>query len=190
MFFPNMNMSSPSFKQQTHDLQMRQGPVQTSCSDMKRLHWQPSMHTDQSLMSSMAYVKQEPLNQINDQQHISYLSAPQGQIESSRDETFEMMSLTPGFSTSMNEPEPMPITERLSCLIQSAGNSSLASGSNAKTLLKQPTLDQIKPLEAPVSSLSKKRKVSGAFSDQSIDQQLNDVTAVSGVNLKVCVLPL
>lgn len=31
---------------------------------------------------------------------------------------------------------------------------------------------------------SKKQKVSGAFSDQSIEQ-LNDVTAVSGVNIRV-----
>nr|GFB05674.1 transcription initiation factor TFIID subunit 4b [Tanacetum cinerariifolium] len=40
-----------------------------------------------------------------------------------------------------------------------------------------------KPLEAPVNPLSKKQKVVGAFTDQSIEQ-LNDVTAVSGVNLK------
>ena len=34
------------------------------------------------------------------------------------------------------------------------------------------------------TSSSKKQKVSGAFLDQSIEQ-LNDVTAVSGVNLRV-----
>lgn len=38
-------------------------------------------------------------------------------------------------------------------------------------------------------SYSKKQKVSGAFSDQSIEQ-LNDVTAVSGVNLRVCYSPI
>lgn len=38
-----------------------------------------------------------------------------------------------------------------------------------------------------VSTISKKQKTSGAFLDQSIEQ-LNDVTAVSGVNLKVCLL--
>ncbi|KAM0016815.1 putative transcription factor/ chromatin remodeling BED-type(Zn) family [Helianthus debilis subsp. tardiflorus] len=67
---------------------------------------------------------------------------------------------------------------------QSSGDSSLASGSNAKTSPKKPTVGQKKTLEAPVSSLSKKQKVSEAFSDQSIDQQLNDVTAVSGVRLR------
>lgn len=35
--------------------------------------------------------------------------------------------------------------------------------------------------------ISKKQKISGAYSDQSIEQ-LNDVTAVSGVNLRVCIL--
>ncbi|KAI3713367.1 hypothetical protein L1987_71944 [Smallanthus sonchifolius] len=196
---PNMNMSSQSFKEQTHDLQMRQGPVQSAFNDMKRLHggslahfpsnsgmqqssghWQPSMHKDQSLMSSMVYAKQEPLDQMNDQQHKSQLSAPQ-QIGSSKDD-FEMSS-RPGFPTSMNKPEPMSITAQLERQNVSAGNSSLASGSNAKTPPKKPSVGQKKPLEAPVSSLSKKQKVSGAFSDQSIEQ-LNDVTAVSGVNLR------
>ncbi|KAK9051090.1 hypothetical protein SSX86_027716 [Deinandra increscens subsp. villosa] len=196
---PNMNMSSQSFKQQTHDLQMRQGPVQNAYSDMKRLHgggpahftsssglqqssghWQPPMHKDQSLMSSMAYAKQEPLDQMNDQQHKSQLSVPHGgpssippgQIESSQEEAYEMMSS-----------RPMSITAQLERQNVSGGNSSLASGSNAKTPPKKPTVGQKKPLEAPASSLSKKQKVSGAFSDQSIEQ-LNDVTAVSGVNLR------
>ncbi|KAD3641266.1 hypothetical protein R6Q59_003878 [Mikania micrantha] len=194
---PNINMSSQSFKQQTHDLQMRQGPVQNPFNDMKRLHgsglahftsssglqqnsghWQPSMHKDQSLMSSMAYAKQEPFDQMNDQ-HKSQLSAPQGppsvspgQVESSKDDSFEMMSS-----------RPMSITAQLERQNASAGHSSLASGSNTKTPPKKPNVGQKKPLEAPVSSLSKKQKVSGAFSDQSIEQ-LNDVTAVSGVNLR------
>ncbi|KAK9066037.1 hypothetical protein SSX86_015439 [Deinandra increscens subsp. villosa] len=205
---PNMNMSSQSYKQQTHDLQMRQGAIQNVFTDMKRLHgggiahftsssglqqssghWQPSMHKDQSPMSSMAYAKQESLDQINDQQHKSQLSVPQassisaGQIESSKEETFVMMPSRPGFSTSMNKQEPMSITAQLERQNVSAGNSSLASGSNAKTPPKKPTVGQKKPLEAPVSSLSKKQKVAGAFSDQSIEQ-LNDVTAVSGVNLR------
>ncbi|KAJ0815825.1 putative transcription factor Hap3/NF-YB family [Helianthus annuus] len=63
-------------------------------------------------------------------------------------------------------------------------NLSSAAGSNAKTPPKKSTVAQKKPLELPhVSSLSKKQKVCGAFSDQSIEQ-FNDVTAVSGVNLR------
>ncbi|CAI0451714.1 unnamed protein product [Linum tenue] len=51
---------------------------------------------------------------------------------------------------------------------------------------KKPSFGQKKQLEAVGSSpapASKKQKVSGALSDKSIDQ-LNDVTAVSGVNLQ------
>ncbi|PQQ07411.1 transcription initiation factor TFIID subunit 4b-like isoform X2 [Prunus yedoensis var. nudiflora] len=51
---------------------------------------------------------------------------------------------------------------------------------------KKPSIGQKKPLEVPGSSpppSSKKQKLSGNFLDQSIEQ-LNDVTAVSGVNLR------
>ncbi|XP_065865918.1 transcription initiation factor TFIID subunit 4-like isoform X2 [Euphorbia lathyris] len=65
-------------------------------------------------------------------------------------------------------------------------SAALSAGGNARTPPKKPSVGQKKPLEALGSSppaSSKKQKVSGAFSDQSIDQ-LNDVTAVSGVNLR------
>ncbi|CAH1422003.1 unnamed protein product [Lactuca virosa] len=216
---PNMNMTSQSFKPQTHDLQMRQGPVvhnqvggignpmsQNAYNDMKRMHggnlshlghWQSSMHKEQ-MLSTMAYVKPEPVDQISDQQQQhkppqqGQSSFSQGQIEqgggiagSLKDDSFEMMaSSRPGFSTPMNKPEPMSITAQLERQNASAGNPSLAAaGSNAKTPPKKPSVGQKKPLEAPVSTISKKQKVSGAFSDQSIEQ-LNDVTAVSGVNLR------
>ncbi|CAI0451821.1 unnamed protein product [Linum tenue] len=57
---------------------------------------------------------------------------------------------------------------------------------NSRTPPKKPSVGQKKPLEAVGSSpapASKKQKVSGALSDKSIDQ-LNDVTAVSGVNIQ------
>ncbi|KAF3457213.1 hypothetical protein FNV43_RR01870 [Rhamnella rubrinervis] len=60
------------------------------------------------------------------------------------------------------------------------------AGINNRTPPKKPSIDQKKLLEALDSSpprLSKKQKVSGTFLDQSIDQ-LKDVTAVSGVNLR------
>ncbi|XP_058114699.1 transcription initiation factor TFIID subunit 4b-like isoform X5 [Magnolia sinica] len=61
------------------------------------------------------------------------------------------------------------------------------SGSNARTPPKKSSVGQKKPLEAlgtPSPLSSKKQKASsGALLDQSIEQ-LNDVTAVSGVNLK------
>ncbi|VAI05727.1 unnamed protein product [Triticum turgidum subsp. durum] len=60
------------------------------------------------------------------------------------------------------------------------------SGAASKTPEKKPPAGQKKPLEAIGSSpppSGKKQKGSGGFHDQSIDQ-LNDVTAVSGVNLR------
>nr|XP_043616687.1 transcription initiation factor TFIID subunit 4b-like isoform X2 [Erigeron canadensis] len=213
---PNMNMPSQS-------LQMRQGPVHPtmgsqpmnpmSLPDMKRMHaaglthytsnspnsghWQPSMHKDQSLMSSMPYAKPDSLDQMNDQQHKSQLSTSHnsssfssnqhehgsGVAGSSKDDSLEMMSSRPGFSTPMNKLEPKSITAQLERQNVATANSQLGSGSNIKTPPKKPVVGQKKPLEAPVNSISKKQKVSGAFSDQSIEQ-LNDVTAVSGVNLK------
>ncbi|KAI3792495.1 hypothetical protein L2E82_06375 [Cichorium intybus] len=184
--FPNMNMS---FKPQTHDLQMRQGPVhmgssqpmsQNTFNDMKRMHfgsnsghWQPTIHNKDQILSSMAYVKPEPVDQISEQQHkttpqgnSSFSQGQIGQISgSSKDESFEMMS-----SRSMSKPEPMSITAQL-------------ERQNAPSVSSSHLLARKKPMESPVSSISKKQKVSGAFSDQSIEQ-LNDVTAVSGVNLR------
>ncbi|KAI7726304.1 hypothetical protein M8C21_014360, partial [Ambrosia artemisiifolia] len=103
----------------------------------------------------------------------SHKSSNVNAIKQERDQPFPMQELGKQHQQHM----PCP---------QSAGNSSLASGSNAKSPSNyiQPTVGQEKRLEAPVSSLSKKQKVSGAFSDQSIDQQRNDVIAVSGVNLR------
>nr|GMD88959.1 transcription initiation factor TFIID subunit 4B [Ipomoea batatas] len=59
-------------------------------------------------------------------------------------------------------------------------------GNNVKTPSKKPSVGQKKPLDTLGSSpppSGKKQKVSGALADQSIEQ-LNDVTAVSGVNLR------
>ncbi|GMP45476.1 hypothetical protein CsSME_00013989 [Camellia sinensis var. sinensis] len=67
-----------------------------------------------------------------------------------------------------------------------SATSPVGPGDNAKTIPKKPSIGQKKPLES-LGSLpplpSKKQKVSGALLDQSIEQ-LNDVTAVSGVNLR------
>ncbi|KAK9066052.1 hypothetical protein SSX86_015454 [Deinandra increscens subsp. villosa] len=150
---PHMNMPSQSFKPPTHDF--------ISSSGLQR--------KDQSLMSSTTYVKQAPLDQMNDAQHNYQMSTPQ-------EGTIEMMSSRPGFSTSTS------VTAQLERQNVPAGSSSLAVRGNTKSSQKTPTVSQKKQSEALVSSL-RKQKVSGALSDQSIEQ-LNDVTAVSGVNLR------
>ncbi|KAL4199705.1 hypothetical protein AMTRI_Chr03g146230 [Amborella trichopoda] len=61
-----------------------------------------------------------------------------------------------------------------------------AAVTNTKNTPKKPSVGQKKPFEAlgnPTQQSSKKQKVAGEFADQSIEQ-LNDVTAVSGVNLR------
>ncbi|KAF5194613.1 Transcription initiation factor tfiid subunit 4b [Thalictrum thalictroides] len=66
-------------------------------------------------------------------------------------------------------------------------SASLGLGTSIKTAPEKPTIGQKKPLDdavgSPSSLASKKQKVSGAFLDQSIEQ-LNDVTTVSGVDLR------
>ncbi|MQL85697.1 hypothetical protein Taro_018225 [Colocasia esculenta] len=61
----------------------------------------------------------------------------------------------------------------------------IAAGTGMKTPPKKPSVGQKKPFESQGTPppASKKQKVSGAYHDQSIEQ-LNDVTAVSGVNLR------
>lgn len=184
---PSMNMSSQS-------LQMRQGPVHPTMGnqpmnpmnlpDMKRMHGGSLPHFPGNTQNSghwqppKPYQKPDHVDQMNDQQHKSQMPAQLEQVSgASKDETFEIPS-RPGFSGSMNKTEPMSITAQLE-----RQNAIQAAGGIAKTPPKKPTVGQKKPLEAPVTSVSKKQKVSGALSDQSIEQ-LNDVTAVSGVNLK------
>ncbi|CAK9145852.1 unnamed protein product [Ilex paraguariensis] len=175
------------------------------------VHWQSSTSKEpkSGALSSMTFVKQEPADQSNDQPHKSQLSALQGlssfsplQVEEGnavpgtfKDESFDVQSSRMGFSTSTSMLPSSSVSSSMP--IQMDPNISLSSrippvtssvgpGSNAKTPLKKPSVGQKKPLEALGSSAplpSKKQKVSGAFSDQSIEQ-LNDVTAVSGVNLR------
>ncbi|KAL0432560.1 UNVERIFIED_CONTAM: Transcription initiation factor TFIID subunitb [Sesamum latifolium] len=147
--------------------------------------------------SSMTHVKQEPLDQSNEQQHkglSSLSSTPTKQGPASgnlKDESFELQSSRTGFTP----PTSLVPTNSVSSSIPSAMETNILSNSRMPSLTSPigtgnnskapPPLVQKKPMEAPGSSppSSKKQKVSGAFLDQSIEQ-LNDVTAVSGVNLR------
>ncbi|XP_059432112.1 transcription initiation factor TFIID subunit 4b-like isoform X3 [Corylus avellana] len=171
--------------------------------------WQSSSNKEQysAPSSSMAGVKQEAIDQATEQQHKPHFSHPQGlscfssaQLVQGnatpgivKDETLEKQSSRMGLSTSTsmipsNLVSPSMTTQLdpnvpLGSRIPSTASPSVT---NARTTSKKPSIGQKKPLEALGSSPtlpSKKQKVSGAFSDQSIEQ-LNDVTAVSGVNLR------
>ncbi|XP_037491613.1 transcription initiation factor TFIID subunit 4b [Jatropha curcas] len=169
-----------------------------------------SQYTNKSALQQSSVPWQAPTNkqvlveQATEQPYKSQLSNPQSLSATlvdqgnavpgnMKDESLEKHPSKVGFSppTSMvpsnsvspsiaNKLDPnVPVGSQIPSVASSAGV-------NAKTPPKKPSVAQKKPLEAldsspPVSS--KKQKVSGQFSDQSIEQ-LNDVTAVSGVNLR------
>ncbi|GLU17772.1 hypothetical protein SLE2022_341260 [Rubroshorea leprosula] len=155
------------------------------------------------LLSSMSSVKYESVDQGTDQQPKLHFSTPHGlsasQVEQGNakqipkddpgeKQTSRIASSSPASvlaHNSVSPSQPMhlnpnsPLSSRVSSVTSPAGV-------NSRTPPKRPSAGQKKPLEALGSSpplSSKKQKVSGAFSDQSIEQ-LNDVTAVSGVNLR------
>ncbi|KAK9270316.1 hypothetical protein L1049_025894 [Liquidambar formosana] len=164
--------------------------------------WQSATNKENNngALSSMTYVKQEPADQANEQQHKSQLSTPQGlssisamEVEQGnaisgalKDESSEKQSSRMSFPTSMSTLPANAVSSSMTTQLEP--NVSLGSripsvtspaGINARTPPKKPSVGQKKPLEALGSSpplSSKKQKVSGAFLDQSIEQ-LNDVTA-------------
>ncbi|XP_050235742.1 transcription initiation factor TFIID subunit 4b [Mercurialis annua] len=153
---------------------------------------------------SINYVKQEPTEQSTDHQQKPLLSNPHGLsvvpaeqgnvvIGNLKNEPLEKQSSKVGFPT----PSSMGPSNSVSPSIPTQMDPNIQVGSrlpavagttgvNSRTPIKKPIIGQKKPFEALSSSppmSGKKQKVSGEFQDQSIEQ-LNDVTAVSGVNLR------
>ncbi|KAL7175597.1 hypothetical protein ACSBR2_029236 [Camellia fascicularis] len=161
------------------------------------VQWQSSTSKEQKngALSSMTHVKQEPVDQGNEQQHKSQLSSPQGLSSFSPLQVERGNAITGTLEDETLEAQPsrMSITAQLGLDPNISLRSQISSatppvgpGNNVKTPPKKPSIGQKKPLESLGSSPplpSKKQKLSGAFLDQSIEQ-LNDVTAVSGVNLR------
>ncbi|XP_073149610.1 transcription initiation factor TFIID subunit 4b isoform X2 [Henckelia pumila] len=181
--------SSTSIRPQLHDSQMRQAPAHqnmtsnqlrpttqnTNVMNMSKFERPPfsdpnkmqaRTSTPQNLAewasstgvsSSIPYAKQEPVDQSSELQLKAQLNSSQG-------------------LSNLSSPQSMS---------QMSSPSTPVGSGNYKGPLKKPLVGQKKQIEAPGSSppSSKKQKVSGAFLDQSIEQ-LNDVTAVSGVNLR------
>lgn len=168
--------------------------------------WKPSTSKDQSsgAFSSSVYVKHEPVDQPSDQQKQQLSSLPglssvsAGHLEqrmpisgSSRDNSFDPQSPGVGFLTptgaGTSRQDSLSATPAQDTNVQlGSRTASTPAGNNARTPSKKPSVGQKKPLEALGSSpppSGKKQKVSGSFADQSIEQ-LIDVTAVSGVNLR------
>ncbi|XP_010272131.1 PREDICTED: transcription initiation factor TFIID subunit 4b isoform X3 [Nelumbo nucifera] len=150
--------------------------------------------------SSIPYIKQEQAEKTAEQPHKSQLSAPQGSssfatIQAEQEEITDKPSARMSFSTSTSMVPTNLVSSTMSAQLEStmpmrsqipSTATPVGVGPNMKTPPKKSSVGQKKPLESlgsPTPPSSKKQKVSGAFLDQSIEQ-LNDVTAVSGVNLR------
>lgn len=203
-------MSAPKFEKQNTFGEAKRLPggglniSSTSRIQQTSVQWQPSANKEQKsiLSSPMTNPKPEPIDHFHDQLQRSQLSpfssvqVDQGNStsESSRDESIEQTSriglssttsMKPSNSASSSMSSHMDTSTLLSSRTLSV-TSPLGPGNNGKTPVKKPSIGQKKPLDALGSSpppSGKKQKVSGGFLDQSIEQ-LNDVTAVSGVNLR------
>ncbi|XP_075092965.1 transcription initiation factor TFIID subunit 4b isoform X2 [Nicotiana tabacum] len=155
------------------------------------------------LSTPMTNLKPEPIDHLHDQGRESQLASfASVQVEqgnsssvSSKVEAFKMQTSRMGISTTTSIKPSNLLSPSVSSqmdpntLLNSRTPSVISPigpANNGKIPLKMPTIGQKKPLVtqgfSPPPS-GKKQKVSGAFPDQSIEQ-LNDVTAVSGVNLK------
>lgn len=176
----------------------------TSRIQQTSVQWQLSANKEQKsiLSSPMTNPKPEPIDHFHDQLQRSQLSpfssvqVDQGNStsESSKDESIEQTSRI-GLSTTTSMKPSIPASSSMSSHMDTSTlltsrtpsmTSPLGPGNNGKTPVKKPSIGQKKPLDALGSSpppSGKKQKVSGAFLDQSIEQ-LNDVTAVSGVNIR------
>lgn len=179
-----------------------------STSQQNPVPWQSATNKEQiSAPSSLvAGVKQEVIDQPTQQQHKLNFPHPHGLSSGSaaqeqgnttpgtiKEESSEKQSTRMGLSTSTSMMPSNSVSRSITAQLESTvplgtqiPPTASSAGINARTPPKKPSIGQKKPLEAHGSSPplpSKKQKVSGAFSDQSIEQ-LNDVTAVSGVNLR------
>ncbi|KAJ4955104.1 hypothetical protein NE237_011887 [Protea cynaroides] len=204
---PMNMMTRPRYEMQNslnEPKRLQGGTHLTNLSTMQQnpAQWQSSVSKEQKggALSSIAYVKQELVDQTTEQQQKPQLSASQvspsfGPVQIDQEETTEKQTARNPFSTSTNVvpttlasgsvTTPMDGTLPMRPQISSA-TTPVGAGTSLKTPPKKPSIGQKKPLEAagtPSPLSSKKQKVSGAFLDQSIEQ-LNDVTAVSGVNLR------
>ncbi|KAI0516586.1 hypothetical protein KFK09_009263 [Dendrobium nobile] len=148
----------------------------------------PNKEQRSAAMSSMSLVKPEIIDQASEPLGRPQLTVPESSLFGVSDVEQNELSSRMGLSTPMTTvgnhvSGPTPINDGTMQI--SSATPLLVSGNATKTPQKKTSAGHKKPLEAPGTSppSSKKQKTSGAFHDQSIDQ-LNDVTAVSGVNLR------
>ncbi|KAF3535509.1 hypothetical protein F2Q69_00023233 [Brassica cretica] len=154
---------------------------QTSVNDPSRVqggatsHFQNSSSLPPGQGSSMSNVKQESVDQSFEQKNAASGASKEDLEKESSRNMAHASSVSPSSittqldaSTAMNSRGPLGTSQ---------------AGVNARMPPKKPFVGQKKPLETSSSPPSKKQKLVPNSMDQSIEQ-LNDVTAVSGVNLR------
>ncbi|XP_021770139.1 transcription initiation factor TFIID subunit 4b-like isoform X2 [Chenopodium quinoa] len=180
----------------------------TSVTQHTSVPWQVSKEQKIGTSPNISYVKQEPSEQALERLPKPQVSSSQGptfsgavlvdQGESlpvgANDESSERHNSGIAFQSSLRittMPTMSSGSSRMDTDFQVGSQTISASplggiGSNSKVSTKKPSSGQKKPHDALDSSPplpSKKQKASGAFSDQSIEH-LNDVAAVSGINMR------
>ncbi|KAI3860224.1 hypothetical protein MKX03_022530 [Papaver bracteatum] len=206
---PMNMMNAPKYDAQTSNGEPKRfhgGPLPhpSSQSTMPHTQWQSSMNKEQKIsdLPTMTPVKQESADHVQEQQQQQQRSQTSGSVGSA---SFGIMTRDQGNTTSGTETSSRIPFSASTTTIQTHSafisqvdpaimiNSQVTSttappgaGLNTKTPPKKTLVGQKKPIDAlgtPSPVASKKQKVSGSFQDQSIEQ-LNDVTAVSGVDLR------
>ncbi|KAK1405647.1 RST domain-containing protein [Heracleum sosnowskyi] len=198
----NMSSSVQSL-QQPQNMQARQGTARPGAGTVQSMglpkYEKQNSVTEPMRLQAGHYVKQEPVDQANEQRKPRLsssqgVSSEQGYVSGNLgDESTEMQQSRMGFSTSTGV---MPSNGSLSSIRTqldsssslgaqlSSATPSVGPGSIAKKPMKRSIVDFKKPSESPgTEPLQQNKKQKVSHSDQSIEQ-LNDVTAVSGVNLR------
>ncbi|XP_042375520.1 transcription initiation factor TFIID subunit 4b-like isoform X3 [Zingiber officinale] len=182
---PMNTMRMPAYQQSSNSEAKRpqtDSLANHSTSLPNLIAWQMSAKSSSGLQST-SYVNQEVVDQSSE--------PPKVQFSSSETTSFGTSHFNQGNSAFGSS---MVITNQVSGSVPSQAdqNTQVTSatvpppGSTTKSPLKKPSAGQKKPLDALGSSplmSSKKQKTAGTSLDQSIEQ-LNDVTVVSGVNLR------
>ncbi|THU71616.1 hypothetical protein C4D60_Mb04t03340 [Musa balbisiana] len=176
----------PKYEQNPANEAKRQQVGSITASQNNPIAWQLSANKDQkgNTFPSMA-VKQELVDQSSEPPNKSHFASSEstsfGSAHVNQGNHALGSSSTTG-TTQISGSVPSQVDQ----IVQISSATPPLGGATAKTPSKKPSVGQKKLFEAPGSSPpmpSKKQKTSGTSLDQSIEQ-LNDVTAVSGVNLR------
>ncbi|KAJ8485420.1 hypothetical protein OPV22_017905 [Ensete ventricosum] len=176
----------PKYEQNPANEAKRQQVSSITASQHNPIAWQLSANKDQkgNTFPSMA-IKQELVDQSSEPPNKSHFASSESTSFGSAHVNQGNHALGSSSTTGTTQISGS-VPSQGDQIVQISSATPPLGGATAKTPSKKPSVGQKKLFEAPGSSPpmpSKKQKTSGTSLDQSIEQ-LNDVTAVSGVNLR------